>query len=272
MLPNSMGKENCFNCGGNNHWVVNCPQSDHAQREELAVMVHISLGEDEFKGIGFLHNESSNPHVIATCKTMDPQRLYLDSTLSFHQVFTDKHLDNLRLAGATLCTDCNANTNFATKKGWYCNLFDLWLVRNGIANLFSLPQLEADGFTVSYHTGGNWIVTTPQGTEITFHCKENGVCCGFLYINMRSTNAMAMVQTICQRYEGYTKHKVKDAIAARKAQVMIGHPADAQTLEMVRSNTIKNCPIKPAHIANALTIFILSTAGVHGKTVCCKPE
>jgi hypothetical protein len=88
----------------------------------------------------------------------------------------DKHLDNLRLAGATLCADCNAGTNFATKKGWYRNLFDLWLIRNGIANLLSLPQLEADGFTVSYHTGGNWIVTTPQGKEITFHRKENGVC------------------------------------------------------------------------------------------------
>jgi hypothetical protein len=30
-------------------------------------------------------------------------------------------------------------------------------------------------------------------------------------------DAMAMIQTICQRYEGFTKHIVKDAIAARKA-------------------------------------------------------
>ncbi len=42
-------------------------------------------------------------------------------------------------------------------------------MRNGIANLLSLPQLEADGFAVSYHTGGNWIITTPHGKEITFH-------------------------------------------------------------------------------------------------------
>ncbi len=53
---------------------------------------------------------------------------------------------------------------------------------------------------------------------------------------------------------------------------MIGHPTDAQFLEMVRSNTIKNCPIKPAHIANALAIFGPSTAGAHGKTVRRKPE
>jgi hypothetical protein len=261
MLPNSMRKKNCVNCGGNNHWVVNFPDLTAAQCEELAGMVHISLGDNEFKGIKFLQNELSNPLVIATCKTLNPQRLYLDSTSSFYQVFMDKHLDNLRLARATLCADCNADTNFATKKDWYCNLCDLWLVRNGIANLLSLSQLEADGFTVSYHTGGNWIVTTPQGKEITFHCEENGMCRRFPFIDMHSTNAVAMVQTVRQRYEGYTKRKVQDAIAARKAQAMIGHPTDAQFLEMVRSNTIINCPIEPAHIANALTIFGPSAAG-----------
>jgi hypothetical protein len=132
-------------------------------------MAHVSIGGKEFKGIGFLQNESSSPRVVATRKTLDPQWLYLNSTSSFHQVFTEVHLDNLRLAGATLHADCNAGTNFATKKGWYRNLFKLRLVRNGTANLLSLPQMEADGFTVSYHTGGNWIVTTPHGKEITFH-------------------------------------------------------------------------------------------------------
>jgi hypothetical protein len=147
-------------------------------------MVHISIGDTGFEGIGFLQNELTNPRVIATCKTLEPQRLYLDSTSSFHQVFMEEHLDNLRLAGATLCADCNASTNFATKKSWYRDLFNFWLVRNCIANLLSLPQLEADGFMVSYHTGGNWIIMPPQGKEITFHQEENGMCRGFPYINM----------------------------------------------------------------------------------------
>jgi hypothetical protein len=141
-------------------------------------MANVTIGNEEFKGIGFLQNKSTNPHIVATRKTLDPQWLYLDSTSSFHQVFTEEHLDNLRLAGATLHADCNAGTNFVTKKAWYCNLFDVRLVRNGIANLLFLPQMEVDGFTVSYHTGGNWIITTPQGKEITFLQEENGVCCG----------------------------------------------------------------------------------------------
>jgi hypothetical protein len=54
MLANSAGKKNCFNCGADNHWVVNCPNLTNAQRDELAGMVHISIGDAKFKGIGFL--------------------------------------------------------------------------------------------------------------------------------------------------------------------------------------------------------------------------
>ncbi len=53
---------------------------------------------------------------------------------------------------------------------------------------------------------------------------------------------------------------------------MTGHPTDAQFLEMVRNKTIKNCPIKPEHITNALSIFGWSISGVHRKTIRRKPE
>jgi hypothetical protein len=45
MLTNSAGKKNCFNCGANNHWVINCPDLTNAQHDELAGMVHISIGD-----------------------------------------------------------------------------------------------------------------------------------------------------------------------------------------------------------------------------------
>jgi hypothetical protein len=175
------------------------------------------------------------------------------------------------MVGVTLCADCNAGTNFSTKKGWFQDLFHLWLVRNGIANLLSLPQLEDDGFTLSYHTGGNWIITTPQGKNITFHHEPDSVCRGFPYLDMRSELAVAMVQTIRKCYEGFTQRKVRNAIFACKAQAMTGHPSDAQFQAMVSNNSIKNCPIRPTHISNAHSIFGLSITGVQAKTVCCPP-
>jgi hypothetical protein len=150
--------------------------------------------------------------------------------------------------------------------------FHLWLVCNGIANLLSFPQLKDNGFTINHHTEGKWIVTTPQGKDITFHRKPESVCHGFLYLNTQSILAVAMVQTIHQHYKGFTKCKVRNAIIACKGQAMTDHPSDAQFQAMVRSNTIKNCPIKPKHIANVNSIFGLSIAGVRGKTICPKPD
>jgi hypothetical protein len=88
-------------------------------------MAHVSVGNEEFKGISFLQNESVNPRIVPTRKTLDPSWLYPDSTSSFNQVFMEEHMDNLQLAGATLRANCNTGTNFATKKGWYHDLFDL---------------------------------------------------------------------------------------------------------------------------------------------------
>ncbi len=44
MIANSSGKKNCFNCGMDDHWVVNCPNLSQAQRKELASMAHILIG------------------------------------------------------------------------------------------------------------------------------------------------------------------------------------------------------------------------------------
>ena len=60
-------------------------------------MVRISIGDAEFKGISFLQNESTDPRIVATRNTLDPHRLYLDSTSSFHQVFTEEHLETFAL-------------------------------------------------------------------------------------------------------------------------------------------------------------------------------
>ncbi len=57
-----------------------------------------------------------------------------------------------------------------------------------------------------------------------------------------------------------------------KGQAMPGHPSNAQFQAMGRSNTIKNCPIKPKHIANANSIFRPIIAGVRGITTRCKPS
>ena len=66
----------------------------------------------------------------------------------------------------------------------------------GIANLISIPMLEADGCKVSMTTKKDWIVRTPAGKEIVFK-RESGVYKGMPYIDLREhMSGFALIETI----------------------------------------------------------------------------
>ena len=65
------------------------------------------------------------------------------------------------------------------------DMFYMWLVQNGIANLLSIPCLERDGFRVSYDTNTCWLVHCPDGMILKFK-KDTGVCEGFPYIDLEN--------------------------------------------------------------------------------------
>ena len=54
----------------------------------------------------------------------------------------------------------------------------MWLVRNGIATLLSLPRIEEVKFSVSYDTWTHWDIHCPNGTVFILK-KDVGVCKGF---------------------------------------------------------------------------------------------
>ena len=84
----------------------------------------------------------------------------MDSCLSLHQFFTKNHLCGVKTTMMCLKVDCNAGTTYHKRKGWW-QFFHMWIVESGIANLLSVLQLEADGFTINYNTKRDWVVTTP---------------------------------------------------------------------------------------------------------------
>ena len=99
--------------------------------------------------------------------TMDENKLYLDSTDTYHYMFRRWNLNNIRQVDRVLRGNCNAGVTTTSTKGHLC-VFDMWLNESGIANLLSIPQLEADGFRVTCDTDTNWVVYTPQGHKIVF--------------------------------------------------------------------------------------------------------
>jgi hypothetical protein len=128
-------------------------------------------------------------------------------------------------------------------------------------------------------------VHTAQG-QVHFHKDEQGLPytdleqSGRMAAIMLMQNAsqqstepegVALMQTVRENYEGYTKREVLRAKEVCHAQAMIGNPSEGDFKGMVSINMIKNCSITPSDIANAKEIFGPALASVQGKTVCRTP-
>ena len=79
--------------------------------------------------------------------------------------------------------------------------------------------------------------------------------------------AFAFLQTVRQNMEGFTRHKVKGANLARKAQAILGHPTSKELSQVVSRNfCINNNPINPIDVSNADVIYGPDLGKVRGKT------
>ena len=144
-------------------------------------------------GIG-MFNEGSGKPKSPRLKLCD-WKLYLDSCATYHSVFADWCLRNVHEVEVHLKGHCNAGVTTCKEQGYY-GVFKMWLNRNGIANLLSIPQLEQDGYTITYSTSSDWVVTTPQGKNITFK-RDTGLCDRMLYINLREgQDGIIMLETV----------------------------------------------------------------------------
>ena len=90
---------------------------------------------------------------------------------------------------------CNAGTTVTKMKLSYGD-FQVWLNKKGVANLISVSMMEASGYILSTHTHADWVVTTPEGKDITFK-RDKGVCTGMPYINIRDQKeGLVMIETV----------------------------------------------------------------------------
>ena len=114
----------------------------------------------------------------------------------------------------------------ANEKGWYGVLFNMWIVRNGIANLLSVPQLEHEGFVLTYDTRTTWHIHCPDGKAIALDRELGGVCDRFFYIDMSqllNQSAVSLVNTVRKNYECFTRREVEKAILYCKAHERVGN-------------------------------------------------
>ncbi len=69
-------------------------------------------------------------------------------------MYVSKYLDDVHKVGVTLCAKCNTCEVFINKQWFLLDMFNMWLVKNGVVNLLLLRCLEHDGFRVTYDSYG----------------------------------------------------------------------------------------------------------------------
>ena len=84
-------------------------------------------------------------------------------------MFTENHISDLDQVRISLRAGCNTGTRTSDEKGLILGTIKAWLIRTGIANLASIPQMEHDSWTFEYKTEGLRIDTLPNGVPIVFH-------------------------------------------------------------------------------------------------------
>ena len=150
------GNRCCINSSSNNHKQENSRRATSISKStnpKLTLTKTQSLTFTNLKRLvfGFLQKETSSSKVEESRATLDPKKIYHDTFLSFHQMFTDKHLNDVRKVDHSLSGHFNSGVSHADQKGLCSYIFDMWLVRNIIAISFFWPNWKS--------TGSAWPIT-----------------------------------------------------------------------------------------------------------------
>jgi hypothetical protein len=110
------------------------------------------------------------------------------------------------------------------------------------------------------------IVTNPNGHVSRFAPTGKGLY-AYSGTSRDQSSAWALVNTVEDCKEEYTKHEYRDALLARKIQNIIMFPGVRQFTKIADSKLIPNCQIGRVDIAVAERIFGPNLGALKGKTV-----
>ena len=150
--------------------------------------------------------------------------------------------------------------------------FQVCLNKKGIANLIPIPIMEASGYITSTHTHTDWVVTIPEGKDITFK-RDKRVSTGMPYIKLREQKeGIVIIKTVRKNMGGHTPEQTKGVQLDRVVQGSIGHPLKGVLKQMIIDNIPKNMPIGTDNVADALAIYGPPGSRLKGKNTREKPN
>jgi hypothetical protein len=195
---------------------------------------------------------------LAQGGALPDNRAYLDGCSTVTAFKTDKYFKEIRTVRGGIKINCNAGAVATNQMGRYGNL-KVWYIPDGIANIFSMHELEKK-YCITYDSWeGHYVVHTPKG-EVKFHKDEQGLPyieldgvggCKVAILLLQSIQGehvaetdigVLHVQTVRGNYEGHTKKDVMQAKEARRVQAMTRNPSKKDFKGMLSGNMIKKLP------------------------------
>lgn len=148
-------------------------------------------GDESVDGVSFqqpavkVYRSASSQAVVPKARrsVCNKDRGYLDSGATQHSCCNLGLLEDRHVTKITLRQHCNAGVKYTNRMGRIGPLL-FWENGDGIANLISLSQCEADGWEFDYKTGGTWVAYMPDGARVDFSVETEGPCAGMSYVDL----------------------------------------------------------------------------------------
>ena len=94
--------------------------------------------------------------------TLELWKLYLDICATYHTAFVTWLLDDVEDVNTTMVGNYNNGVKLFSLKDYY-GKFHMWINKNVMENLLSIPCLKEEGYHIDYASNKEWVVTKPQG-------------------------------------------------------------------------------------------------------------
>jgi hypothetical protein len=208
-----------------------------ADDDDAQFLVNNLDGVEDYLGFSFLF-ESSKPVAALSFdgrqadfiafQLGDPI-LLLDSCSTLNLISDESMLHDIHEVDKTMHVRCNAGVTKTNLMGWLGDFPEpVWFNPKGVANILSLYIM-----TKYYHVqfdskqDNALIVTNPNGHVSRFAPTGKGLY-AYSGTSKDQLSAWALVNTVKDRKEEYTKHEYRDALLAQKIQNIIMFPGVCQ--------------------------------------------